>query len=201
MEKQSIHLVTAEDLRKIRKKFGLTQRKLAKRAGVSQSLIARIENKSVDPRLSTIRKIINALTFLQKDIRTIKDVMHSPVVTIDALDTVRTAVNIMRKYDISQLPVLQSRIVIGSIQESTVINWLSRSRNVEKLFSNSVYNIMDKPFATVEPDMEVDTVVSLFSQGNSAILVMEKGKIIGIVTKIDILSSPFLKRGKEEEKI
>ena len=41
-----------EDIRRMRIRAGLTQKELAERAGVSQSLIARIERGSVDPRLS-----------------------------------------------------------------------------------------------------------------------------------------------------
>ncbi|MEM2850330.1 MAG: helix-turn-helix domain-containing protein [Candidatus Bathyarchaeia archaeon] len=55
-------LITPEDIRRLRKLFKLTQRELAIRAGVSQSLIARIEAGTVDPRLSTLGKIMRVLT-------------------------------------------------------------------------------------------------------------------------------------------
>jgi len=54
-------LPTPEDLKKMRLELSLTQHDLATRAGVSQPLIARIESGDVDPRLSTLRKIFNAL--------------------------------------------------------------------------------------------------------------------------------------------
>ncbi len=53
-----MQLPTPEDLKKRRNELGLTQSDLAKRAGVSQPLIARIESGDVDPRLSTVRKIL-----------------------------------------------------------------------------------------------------------------------------------------------
>ncbi|MHA1431033.1 MAG: helix-turn-helix domain-containing protein, partial [Candidatus Freyarchaeota archaeon] len=53
-------LPTPEDIKRLRKKVGLTQTELAEKAGVSQSLIARIESGSVDPRLSTLQRILNA---------------------------------------------------------------------------------------------------------------------------------------------
>lgn len=183
-----VQLLTAEDLRQLRKRSGLTQKELAKRAGVSQSLIARIESKTVDPRLSTVSKIISAITSVQEEKRTARDVMHSPVITIEASEIVRNAVDLMKKYAISQLPVLKDERVVGSIQESTLINRLSRSRNADRLFSSSVYNIMDSPFATVEPDTNIDVVVNLLSKGNPAVLVMDLRRIVGIITKIDVLS-------------
>jgi predicted transcriptional regulator len=184
----SIKLITAEDLRNLRKKYNLTQKKLAKKAGVSQSLISRIENKTVDPRLSTIKRIFNSIVTFENKYGTAKDVMHYPVITINAMDTVYKAINLMREKAISQLPVLKDNKIIGSIRESTLINRFSKSRNIERFFSYSVYNIMDKAFVTVKPDTDIDSIIGLFLEGKSAVLVLDHNNIAGIITKIDVLS-------------
>ena len=54
-----MELPTPEDLRQRRTELDLTQSSLADKAGVSQPLIARIEGGDVDPRLSTLRRIVN----------------------------------------------------------------------------------------------------------------------------------------------
>ena len=184
----SIQIITADDLRRLRRRYGLTQNALAQKSGVSQSLISRIENKTVDPRLSTIRKIFEAIIFLQNKEDTARDVMHGPVITINALESVQKAIDLMKKNAISQLPVLKDDKIIGSIRESTLINRFSKSKNTETFFSSSVYNIMDEPFITVEPNITVDAVVDLLLKGYPAIIVLEQKKIIGIITKIDVLS-------------
>ncbi|RLE74581.1 MAG: hypothetical protein DRJ44_07250, partial [Thermoprotei archaeon] len=66
-------LLTPKELRELRKRAGLTQKELARRAGVSQSLIARIESGSVDPRLSTLRRILQALEDYVSEQLTAKD--------------------------------------------------------------------------------------------------------------------------------
>jgi len=48
-------------IKKMRKKFGLTQAKLAKMAGVSQSLIAKIESEKIDPSYKIAKKIFTVL--------------------------------------------------------------------------------------------------------------------------------------------
>jgi predicted transcriptional regulator len=184
----SIQIVTADDLRRLRKRYGLTQKALAQKSGVSQSLISRIENKTVDPRLSTIRKIFEAIIYLQNKEGTARDVMHGPVITINAMESVQKAIDLMKKNAISQLPVLKNNKIIGSIRESTLINRFSKSKNTETFFSSSVYNIRDEPVITVEPNITVDAVVDLLLKGNPAIIVLEQKKIIGIITKIDVLS-------------
>ena len=61
-------LPTPQDLRERRTTLELTQSTLAERAGVSQPLIARIEGGDVDPRLSTLRRIVNALEQAEGDV-------------------------------------------------------------------------------------------------------------------------------------
>jgi len=183
----SLRLVTAEDICRLRKILKLTQKELAKKAGVSQSLIARIEKRSIDPRLSTVKKILDVLTqTTEKSV--VRDIMHIPVVTIDTKDTVRTAVDLMKKHNISQMPVLRENKIVGSIRESTIIDCITKKGNYEKVFSSSVNNIMEKRFAEVNPATIVDDVVLLFSQGESAVLVVENNILLGIITKIDAIS-------------
>lgn len=183
-----IKLVSGEDIRRLRKMMGLTQKKLAKKAGVSQSLIARIEKNSVDPRLSTVRKILGALSLI-KEGKIAKDVMHSPVITVKITDTVRKAVELMRKHNISQLPVLKEKVMVGSIKESTIIHRITRGGNIRKMFFTPIYNIMENPFITVNPSMGIDEVLSIMSSGHPTVAVIDKGTLVGIITKIDVLSS------------
>jgi len=181
------HLITPEELRNLRKRFRLTQKELAKKAGVSQSLIARIENKSVDPRLSTVRRIFNAITSIQRERKKAKDVMHSPVITIEAMDTIKNAISLMKKFAISQLPVVRDNKIAGSIQESALLDKLVNSKDADRFFSSSVYNIMEKSFPVVDPEADVNYIVNVLARENSALLVIENNKIVGIITKIDLL--------------
>ncbi len=84
-------LPTPEEIRRLRLKAGLTQKELAERAGVSQSLIARIESGTVDPRLSTLKKILRALEEATKEGIKAGDVMHTPVITVQMTDSIRKA--------------------------------------------------------------------------------------------------------------
>lgn len=56
-----MEIPTGEEIREAREDRGLTQAALAERADVSQPLIARIENKDVDPTLETLHRIVVAL--------------------------------------------------------------------------------------------------------------------------------------------
>jgi predicted transcriptional regulator len=158
------------------------------RAGVSQSLIARIEAGTVDPRLSTLRKIMHVLTAPERQ-KTAKDVMHSPVITVKKTDSVRRAVDLMRRYDISQIPVVHGNRLIGSLQEATIVRRLMQSREPEKVFNSLVEEVMEKPFATVLPTTSLESILELLGHGHPAVLVVDDGKLVGIITKIDIISA------------
>ena len=184
----SIELITAEDIRKYRKILKLTQKELAHKAGVSQSLIARIENKGIDPRLSTIKKIVDALA-QNKEKRTAASVMNSPVITVDIKDSIRTTVDFMKKHNISQIPVLENNKIVGSIKETTILNHLMKKNDPDKAFSDLVYNVMEKRFMSVNLSTPLDDVIFFLSQNEPAVLVVDNSKLIGIITKIDILYS------------
>jgi transcriptional regulator with XRE-family HTH domain len=53
----------ARALRWARRRAGLTQRALAERSGVPQSTISRIESGAVDPRVGTLRRLLQACGF------------------------------------------------------------------------------------------------------------------------------------------
>jgi len=59
----------------MRKRMGLTQTELAEKAGVSQSLIARVEAGTVDPRYSKVEKIFRALEVNGGQVVTAREIM------------------------------------------------------------------------------------------------------------------------------
>lgn len=180
-------LPRSEDIKKLRKEASLTQVELARRAKVSQSLIARIESGTVDPRVSTLRRILEVITesYTGKSPRvTVSQVMCSPVISVEAADSVRTAIELMEKDSVSQLPVMKGDAIVGTISETTVVRHLSSGENV---FNSRVNEIMDESLAVVPPSTGVDEAYELMSRGYPAVLVVDKGKIVGIVTKIDLI--------------
>jgi len=181
-------LIKPEDLRRMRKSVGLTQKELAKKAGVSQSLIARIETKSVDPRLSTLQKIVDAL-FIEVEGSFAGDIMKSPVITVEANNQVRDVVKLMRRNGISQIPVLREGLLVGSIQESTILERFALTKDFKEIFDLTVDYIMEDPFPIVSDNDSINEVIDLLFKGYPAILVCTNDKIVGIITKIDVILS------------
>lgn len=176
-----------EELRKYRLSLRMTQTALAKDAGVSQSLIARIEAGDIDPKLSTLRKILTAL----KEHETKKglfarDAMTTAFISMSPDDTLAMASNLMEKNSISQVPVIEDDIQLGSITEEAVVKVIDSAKDPSKIMNKKVNQFMEPGFPTVSTDTRLDTVSKIL-EANSAILVMDTGKPVGIVTKADII--------------
>ena len=174
-----------EEIKKRRKKLGITQKELAELVGVSQPMIARIESGSIDPKLSIVKKIFDILDEIGGRKATIRDIMTFPVIGVDKSDNLEKAVTLMEENNISQLPVFDQDRIAGSISESNILKLI-----VEKGFSEcssiKVGDVMSEPFPIVSPSTTLDRASRMLME-NQALLVMENEKIIGIVTKYDIM--------------
>jgi predicted transcriptional regulator len=63
---EKLHLITLADLKERRELVGITQRELAKRSGMSQAMVARMENNDANPTINTLKKIVNTLNGVQE---------------------------------------------------------------------------------------------------------------------------------------
>jgi predicted transcriptional regulator len=182
---------TPQELRVMRKRTHLTQKDLAKRAGISQALVARIESGDVDPRVSTLRKILRVINEVSENKFTIKYIMHQPVTTVDAEETIGKAVEVMWKNGISQLPVMKGDDIVGSIREETILKKL-KDESFKELLNMPISYLLEKPFPIVTNDTDLDEVSKLLSMGSPAVLVNEHGRMVGIITKIDLIAKQMM---------
>jgi len=181
----TMFLPTPGDIKKRRVGLNLTQNELAKLAGVSQPLIARIKASDVDPRLSTLTKIFDAFDITEKKRILAGDIMHSPVIHTNPGSSVEEAVDIMESEGISQLPVIENGVPVGSISSDTVVHYMTES-DTDKLSNMQVSDIMGSSFSTVSKDTVVSIISHLLEQ-SPAVLVMDMGKVVGVVTQHDVM--------------
>jgi len=177
-----------EEIRKERKRKGLTQSTLAKKAKLSQALIARIEKNQVDPRISTLRKIVEVLIedAQPKGSRAI-DIAVKDVIFVNDNDTIEKALKLMRKYGISQLPVLKNGTPIGAVEELELLKAFAKEKDVEKFYQKKVVEAISSIYPMVDPDTNITEVIDYLLKGHNAVLVTKEGRLEGIITKIDVL--------------
>jgi len=181
-----MQLPPLSEIQKQREKLSLTQTQLAEKAGVSQSLIARLEAGTVDPRYSKVAKVFTALEELKGKEIEAKEIMTKNVVGAKAENTIEQAASTMKEHGVSQMPVYDADNTIGSFSEKNILDQISKGINMQEYSMEKVRSHMDSAFPTVRPDTPL-SVLSALLEHNRAVLVQDAGKTVGIVTNADLL--------------
>jgi predicted transcriptional regulator len=178
------------EIKRRRTSLGLSQKQLADLCGIGQSFLAKIERGKVTPSYTAAVKIFERLENLESndaerlglEERTAADVMTGDIYTFGPNDSAASVLKIMVEKDISQVPVLDERgFQQGVVTEKSLLG--------KELKGKLVKDILDGGhiFPMVANDTRLQVVISILQQEEPAVLVTEKGKIVGIITKQDIL--------------
>jgi predicted transcriptional regulator len=169
--------------------LGITQAQLSKAAHTSQSFIAKLESEKLDPAYSHIKRVFIALDSLEaKSNPVASEIMTVKVYSVRPSETVREVVSILKKYTISQMPVIEDGKVLGSISERWMLELLSQDGDYAKISGRKVRDIMDEPFPTVTQKTPVSAIVGLLKFA-PAVLVMQSQDVVGIISKSDLLKA------------
>jgi cystathionine beta-synthase len=106
------------------------------------------------------------------------------VVSVSPTDSVADAVELLRRYGISQTPVIENGQMVGSLTEDLLLRRLASG---EPLTLLEVRQVQGPPFPQLEADAPARDAYTLFSSGQSAVAVMNNRMLEGIVTKSDLL--------------
>ncbi len=107
-----------------------------------------------------------------------------PVISVTPDDSVRVALDKIKEFHISQLPVLENSSSVGSIEEGPIMGEVIRDNS---LLESPIKNVMQKSFPVIGTEKSIEEVKHAFSKGHGAVLIEESGKITGIITKSDLL--------------
>lgn len=128
--------------------------------------------------------------FLETEVK-VKDLIRAKedkrFLSLKASDTVREALNLMKEYDISALPVTDITHFIGSVTETRVLGYVLENpvANLEK----SVQSIMDDPLPHVPLDMGVQAVSRYFDRKIPAVMTQDTAGNWHVITQYDIIQS------------
>ena len=106
------------------------------------------------------------------------------LVTITPEATVAEAIELLQATGISQLPVLEDGKPVGSVQEVTLARVLHDHSDPDQV---TVGEIMARPLPQLDITMHLDEAYRLLLAGNTGVLAVENGKVVDIVTRIDLI--------------
>lgn len=109
------------------------------------------------------------------------------LISVRPTDTVGEALGRMDELGLTQIPVLEEGRAVGALRENRVLAKVVRDRD---LLSSPVSEVMESSFPTVDVDASSNEVTRRL-QTSPAVLVEEYGRIIGIITRHDVLDLKF----------
>lgn len=173
----------------MRRALGLTQTAVARLAHVSQSTIVKIEKKQMNPSYDIVRRVMNSLQVEMKrqEKKALVDQIQSRKVQyVEARLPLESAVNEMRRWKFSQMPVMHNGHPVGSISDKVINNLILSGRDPKDLARIRVEEVMEPAFPQVDAKAPVELAASLLRHYD-AVLVTAKGDVTGIVTKSDLM--------------
>lgn len=172
-----------------RKQMNLTQSQLAQKAGISQSLLAKIEAGHLEPSYPNAKRIFDFFESVhEKTVLRARDLMNVHVKKIEANTKVVDAIKLMKKNGISQLPVAEGERIVGTVSENIIVDKMQQAKNLDEFRQQQVSELMGEALPTVSEESPF-SVLSALLEHNSSVLVIKNGKISGIISKTDLLGS------------
>ena len=148
-----------------------------------------------------VGKIYNDQWMIERgflDVKTFKDIISSRgsnrLITLNPEQTVLEAVDMMKKYDIDQIPVMSARSGTDGNVEG-LIGAISEGGLFQKIFNNpdikneKVSSVLEPAFPVVDFDTPVERLKILITKDNGAVISLDEAGTYHIVTKYDVLQS------------
>ena len=111
---------------------------------------------------------------------------HLSLVMVDATDSVQSAFEKMRKYDISQLPVMRNNEIVGSLNDSHLYASICENPALREA---AVESLMQKPYPFVAASARIEDISKEIHRDNDAVLVRDMLGKVHIITKYDIIEA------------
>lgn len=140
-----------------------------------------------------VGKIYNDQWMMERgflDVKTIREIINARgakrLITIEPDQTVTEAVELMKKFDIEQIPVMENNKPIGGISQHGLF---------KKVFADSslktarIREVMEPVFPLVPFDSPAEKLAQYISKENGAVLTKDEAGTYHIVTKYDVIAA------------
>jgi len=121
----------------------------------------------------------------------VRDRLGTPgLIVVSKGQTVRSAIDTMQRYGISQIPVVADgeaalvTDIVGSVQETTMLDRVFRE---PALVDERVERVMEAPFPVVQANEDIERLYAELSSGTPALLAASDDRPVSIITKADLL--------------
>lgn len=107
------------------------------------------------------------------------------VYTVSPTDTMQSVIELMKRQDISQLPVATEGRLVGMVSEVELLNHMLFSTHQHSP-DETIAEMINTNVTTINIDAPMETLMSIFTTAR-VVVVLENEQIAGVITKIDLL--------------
>jgi Predicted transcriptional regulator, contains C-terminal CBS domains len=119
------------------------------------------------------------------DFMKVKSWMVTEVITASPEDTVEEAIQLMRRFSIRHIPIIENGKLVGLVTESNLRAYLSSEKLQLPLKEVMILNPI-----TVDPETSIDEAARIiYKYKIGGLPVITEGKLVGIITITDILEA------------
>lgn len=125
--------------------------------------------------------------FLDENIKIAADLIdnkNEELVYVKTEELVSHAIERMRKYEISQLPVMDAEGFVGSLDESQLFRLYFQDKDIA---DRPIKDVMSKPYPIVRKNVSMEKISALIHKDNQAVIVDTGNGHYQIITKHDII--------------
>ena len=140
-----------------------------------------------------VAKVYNDQWMIERgflDVKTFKDVVSARgtkrLITVEPKQTVADAVQLMQKYDIEQIPVMNGEGPIGTISEGGLFQKIFANPEIK---NSSVESVLEPCLPIVSFDTPIEKLRSLINKDNGAVIAKDEAGNYHIVTKYDVIQA------------
>jgi len=131
----------------------------------------------------------------------VKELMTKDVISVDKDVDLRYVLKLMKKNEITKIPVLEDKELIGVITDNIIAYKLGSIRKkgipASRMHASSV---TEKEIDTVKPETDIKNILKKVGKpGPTIINIVQDKKLLGIITKADLL--PLVKSKKKLETV
>src|SRR2546422_8957139 len=178
-----------EEVPRRRKAPGRPRTAVAGLSNVSQSTIVKIEKRQMNPWYGVGRRVMaspQAELKRQEKKALVEQIQTRKGRYVEAKIPLATAVDEMRHWKFSQMPVMHNGHPVGSISDKVINNLILSGKDPKDRARIRVDEVMKPAFPQVDAKAPVELAASLLRH-YTAVLVTAKGEVTGIVTKSDLM--------------
>ena len=120
------------------------------------------------------------------------------LISVSSGDKLARAISLIQEFNISQLPVIDNREVVGSLNEASLMQLLHDGIDFER---QDIGTVMGKPLPALDRATDISEAYRVLLSGATGIVVKQEGSPVGLITRADLVTYWITQKKEDSDEI